>query len=29
VDVTKSEYLETALHTYSDLLDEAGSMVYD
>ena len=29
VDVTKSEYLETALSTYGDLLDEAGSMVHD
>jgi oligoendopeptidase F len=29
VDVTRSEYLETALHTYGDLLDEAGSMVHD
>jgi oligoendopeptidase F len=29
VDVTKSEYLETALATYGDLLDEAGSIVYD
>jgi oligoendopeptidase F len=29
VDVTTSEYLETALSTYGDLLDEAGSMVYD
>jgi oligoendopeptidase F len=27
VDVTRSAYLETALHTYGDLLDEAGSMV--
>jgi oligoendopeptidase F len=28
VDVTQSEYLETALHTYGDLLDEASSMVH-
>jgi oligoendopeptidase F len=29
VDVTDSAYLETALGTYGDLLDEAGSMVHD
>jgi oligoendopeptidase F len=29
VDVTDPTYLETALHTYGDLLDEAGSMVRD
>jgi oligoendopeptidase F len=29
VDVTDPAYLETALHTYGDLLDEAAAMVHD
>jgi oligoendopeptidase F len=29
VDVTRADYMEIALNTYGDLLDEAGSMVHD
>jgi oligoendopeptidase F len=29
VDVTRSDYMQTALATYGDLLDEASSLVYD